>query len=318
MNRLYLFLVFLAFACQNQAVLPSYSGAINEVVVVVEDNIWESSVSDTLRRSLSAEVEGLAWKEPTFDVIQIPKSAFSRFFETHRTLIIIQKGAQSKVVFNSKPFSKDQWICVVEYNSKKELLQLLEQYSPVITYRIQQKEKERYLSSFIGATISIPSRNKFNVSLSLPNTFSLALDTTDFIWYEYNPKDLELIKGIFLYTFPLEDRSISIESVLSTRDTLLKRFVPGQAKDSHMSTERLYTPYASMAEVNGVTTLIFKGLWKMENAFMGGPFVAYAFHDVKRNRAIVIEGFLFNPGEDKRNILQELSWIISDAKILQQ
>lgn len=318
MNRLYLSLLFLAFACQNQAVLPSYSGAINEVVVVVEDNIWESTVSDTLRRSLSAEVEGLAWKEPTFDVIQIPKSAFSRFFETHRNLIIIQKGAQSKVVFTPKPFSKDQWMCVVEYASKKELSQLLEQYSPVITYRIQQKEKERYLASVISTSVSDPISNKFDVSLSLPNTFSLALDTTDFIWYKYNPKDLELIKGVFVYTYPLKDLSISAEGVLSARDAMLKRFVPGQTKGSYMSTERLYTPYVSITEASGLSTLIIKGLWKMENAFMGGPFVAFTYHDVKRNRAIVIEGFLFNPGEDKRNVLQELSWIISDAKILQQ
>ena len=60
MNRLYLFTLIFFFACQNTTVLPSYSGAINEIIVVVEDNIWESTVVDTLRRSLSAEVEGLA------------------------------------------------------------------------------------------------------------------------------------------------------------------------------------------------------------------------------------------------------------------
>ena len=96
MNRLFLFIFLFFLACQNTTVLPSYSGAINEVVVVAEDNIWESSVVDTLRRTLSAEVEGLAWKESTFDVIQIPKAAFSRIFETHRNIIIIQKKRQHR------------------------------------------------------------------------------------------------------------------------------------------------------------------------------------------------------------------------------
>ena len=315
MNRLFLFIFLFFLACQNTTVLPSYSGAINEVVVVAEDNIWESSVVDTLRRTLSAEVEGLAWKESTFDVIQIPKAAFSRFFETHRNIIIIQKGDQSKIAFEPKPFSQDQWLCIIEYKTKKELSQLLNQYAPVITYRIQQKEKSRFLSSSIGLSVSDAINDKFNISLRVPNTFSLALDTTDFIWYEYNPKDLELIKGVFVYSLPLTE-TLNAESVLSVRDSLLKQFVPGQSKESYMSTERLYPPFISTFESNGTTSFTIKGLWKMENAFMGGPFISYVFQDTLRNEFVVTEGFLFNPGEDKRNMLQELSWLISEAKIL--
>jgi len=315
MNRLFLFIFLFFLACQNTTVLPSYSGAINEVVVVAEDNIWESVVVDTLRRTLSAGVEGLAWKESIFDVIQIPKAAFSRFFETHRNIIIIQKGDQSKIAFESKPFSQDQWLCIIEYKTKKELSQLLNQYAPVITYRIHQKEKSRFLSSSIGLSFSEVINDKFNISLRLPNTFSLALDTTDFIWYEYNPKDLELIKGVFVYSFPLTE-SLNSKSVLSARDSLLKRFVPGQSKEIYMSTERLYPPFINTFESNGATSFIIKGLWKMENAFMGGPFISYVFQDTLRNEVVVTEGFLFNPGEDKRNILQELSWLISEAKIL--
>jgi len=317
MNRLYLFSFLLLFSCQNQTVLPAYSGAINEVLVVVDDNIWESSVADTLRSSLKAEVEGLAWKEPIFDVIQIPKAAFSRFFQTHRNTIIIQKGTQSKIAFEPKLFSQNQWLCIVEYRTKKELEQLLNQYSPVMCYNIQQKEKSRYLSSAIGLTPSENIKEKFEVELSLPKAFSLVLDTTNFVWYQYSPKDLELIKGIFLYTFPL-DGPLKSEAVLSARDSLLKQFVPGRTEGSYMATERLYPPFISTFERDGVSSLSVKGLWKMENAFMGGSFVSYVFPDTIRKRAVVAEGFLFNPGEDKRNALQELSWIISETKILQQ
>ncbi len=317
MNRLFLFVIIFFIACQNTSVLPSYSGAINEVVVVVEDNIWESNAVDTLRQSLFAEVEGLAWKEPIFDVIQIPKAAFSRFFETHRNIIIIQKGFQSKIAFEPQPFSEDQWLCIIEYKTKKELTQLLNQYSPVIAYKINQKEKDRYRSSSAGLSLSQAIKDRFNASLSLPKPFSLVLDTTNFIWYEYNPKDLELIKGVFVYSFPLTE-SLSVESVLSARDSLLKQFVPGQLEGSYMTTERLYLPYVSTFEANGATSFTIKGLWKMENAFMGGPFVSYIFQDTLRNEVVVTEGFLFSPGEDKRNALQELSWLISETKIQQQ
>ncbi len=316
MSRFYIFISVLFFACQNQTVLPSFSGAVNEVVVVADDNIWESKEADTLRLSLSAEVEGLAWKEPTFDVIQIPKAAFSRFFQTHRNIIIIQKAEQSKIAFKPKLFSQNQWMCVIEYRTKKELQQLLNQYAPVITYEIQQKEKSRFLSSSVGLTPSAPAKDKFGLSLRLPKEFSLALDTNNFLWFQYSPKDLELIKGVFVYSFAL-DGSLSSKAILSARDSLLKQFVQGQVDSSYMTTEYLYTPFVSTYENEGITTFNTKGLWKMENAFMGGPFVSYAFQDSTRKRAIVIEGFLFNPGVDKRNALQELSWIISEAKIEQ-
>ena len=85
-----------------------------------------------------------------------------------------------------------------------------------------------------------------------------------------------------------------------------------------MSTERLYPPFISTFESNGTTSFTIKGLWKMENAFMGGPFISYVFQDTLRDKVVVTEGFLFNPGEDKRNTLQELSWLISEPKIQQQ
>ena len=58
-----------------------------------------------------------------------------------------------------------------------------------------------------------------------------------------------------------------------------------------------------------------RGLWKMQNGFMGGPFISNFINDKLNDRVLVIEGFLFNPGKEKRNSLQELEWLISDFKI---
>ena len=75
--------------------LPSHTGAINEVTIVIDDDIWAGASGDGLRQSLGAEVSGISWVEPLFDIVQINRSAFSRIFRTHRNLIIVQKGQQS-------------------------------------------------------------------------------------------------------------------------------------------------------------------------------------------------------------------------------
>lgn len=112
MRHLYFSLVFFISACvgEGTSVLPSHTGAINEVVIVIDEPIWEGASGDSLRQSLSTEVPGISWSEPLFDVIQINSTAFSRIFKTHRNLVIVQKGQQSKVYFDTKTYAQNQWL----------------------------------------------------------------------------------------------------------------------------------------------------------------------------------------------------------------
>ena len=52
----------------------------------------------------------------------------------------------------------------------------------------------------------------------------------------------------------------------------------------------------------------------MQNAFMGGSFITHFIKDTTNNRILVIEGFLFNPGEDKRDKMQLLQLVLESAK----
>ena len=71
MRHFYFCLVFFISACVGEGitVLPSHTGAINEVVIVIDDPIWYGASGDSLRQSLSSEVPGISWSEPLFDVI---------------------------------------------------------------------------------------------------------------------------------------------------------------------------------------------------------------------------------------------------------
>ena len=307
-------ILFTACIGDESSVLPSYTGAINEVVIVIDDHLWEGASGDSLRASLITEVPGISWAEPLFDVVHIRPAAFSRIFRTHRNLIIIQKGNTSKVYFNAKPYAQNQWLCVVEYNSLDDLPKLLGQYAPIMAYSIDEKERLRYTSKQVNKRLRKTPSERFNLSFSLPSEYELVLDTNRFNWFEYNPKDKEIIKGVFIYEFPLSS-SFNSTTVLAARDSVLKQFVVGSVEGSYMTTERLYPPYISTYSQDSLKGLSVKGLWKIQNAFMGGAFVAHYLQDTLNDRGLAVEGFLFNPGEDKRNSLQELEWLISDFKI---
>ena len=316
MRHLYFSLVFFISACvgEGTSVLPSHTGAINEVVIVIDEPIWEGASGDSLRQSLSTEVPGISWSEPLFDVIQINSTDFSRIFKTHRNLVIVQKGQQSKVYFNTKTYAQNQWLCIVEYQTIEDLPKLLGQYAPIMAYQIGQKEQERYTAILPPKRMSKTLSKGFNLNFGLPNEYKLVLDTNRFCWFEYNPPDKEIIKGVFVYEYP-RTSSFNSNTILSARDSVLQQFVFGSSEGSYMTTERLYPPYISAYTHNALEGLKVKGLWKMQNAFMGGTFVSHFLNDTIKDRVLVLEGFLFNPGEDKRNSLQELEWLISDFKI---
>ena len=131
---------------------------------------------------------------------------------------------------------------------------------------------------------------------------------------EFNPLDREIIKGIFVYEYP-SINTFNSQTILSARDSVLQKYVFGSSDGSYMTTENLYPPHISIHTINMLEVLKVRGLWKMQNGFMGGPFISNFINDKLNDRVLVIEGFLFNPGEEKRNSLQELEWLISDFKI---
>ena len=316
MHYSYLILALILSSCFSleNSTLPSHTGAVNEIVIVIDDPLWEGACGDSLRHYLNSEVPGLSWTEPLFDIIQINSTDFGRIFETHRNLIIVQKGQKTNVYFNVKPYSRNQWFCIIEYETASDLQKILGEYLPIISHQIEQKEQQRYNSSGSPKKPLPSAVKKFNLNFALPNKYKAVLDTNGFCWYEYNPKDKEIIKGVFVYEY-VGVRAFNATTLLMARDSVLKQFVLGVSDSSYMTTEHQYSPHVSTHNHDNMPILRVKGLWKMSNAFMGGSFVSNFINDTTNNRVLALEGFLFSPGKDKRNRMKELEWLISDFKI---
>ena len=69
---------------------PDSSGNINNLLVVVDNDLWNTSVGDAIRNQIGAEVYGLPQVEPQFDLRQVPPVVFSDFVRMNRTVLKIQ------------------------------------------------------------------------------------------------------------------------------------------------------------------------------------------------------------------------------------
>jgi hypothetical protein len=92
--------------------------------------------------------------------------------------------------------------------------------------------------------------------------------------------------------------------------------LPGPNDGSYVTTDYEYVP--PMITETGVDeqyAKILRGLWRMENNFMGGPYVSLITTHPTKDKLIYIEGFVFAPQFDKLEYLRELEAIIKSLKV---
>ena len=90
------------------ATLPSMTGGLNELIIVLEEHLWQGNIGDSLRRVLGAEVQGIPWQESIFDLVQIPPKAYTRIFETHRNLLFFKKEKKTSISFKENTNANGQ------------------------------------------------------------------------------------------------------------------------------------------------------------------------------------------------------------------
>ena len=61
-----------------------------------------------------------------------------------------------------------------------------------------------------------------------------------------------------------------------------------------------------------------RGLWKMQNDFMGGPFLSYTFINRATNKVITLDGYIYHPNEDKMAYIRQLEAIFFGLQINSQ
>ena len=74
-------LLFFFFSCTNKdetnKITPGSSfGEINSISIVIDDNLWNGELGDTLRKKWAAPVDGLPQEEPLFTLNQYPTKIF--------------------------------------------------------------------------------------------------------------------------------------------------------------------------------------------------------------------------------------------------
>ncbi|TVZ26299.1 uncharacterized protein DUF4837 [Gillisia sp. Hel_I_86] len=317
-----LFIALLFTGCKDAEskdpiLLATSSGNINNISVVIDNEMWEGSIGEALRKSLAAPVDGLPQEEPMFSLNQMPPEAFSGFVRKNRLFVKIENGQAGNFKIFNDPFAHPQTGVVITGKNSNEIISQINKNSEEIVEALRNteiKEKQRRINKSLKDDKKL--KRTIGVSLKFPTAYRYAMENDDFFWIR---KDIP--KGnmeILVYTVPLNqidgDTSV-IANIIKMRDSIGKAHIPGPLEDSYMITEEAYAPYLFNSKIDGKFAYETKGTWEVKNAFMAGPFINYAVRDSVNNRYIILEGFTFAPATAKRDNMFELEAILKSAKI---
>ena len=311
----------LFYNCENssssQRILASSSGNINSLSVVIDNELWDGSVGDSIRSILGAPVYGLPQEEPLFSIRQMPTIVFSDFAKRNRTVLKIEKGKAAGMKIVDDAFARPQKLVLVTGMTNPEINQVLSENADKIISEFKSteiKEKQKRMRKSLSKNTGI--EEKLGLQIQYPTIYRVAKEDEGFFWVR---KDTETGSvNLLLYELPLDRVSTEnpINDVIAVRDSIGQKYIPGPMEGTFMITEMAYTPFSEAIILDNKPAQLTKSTWEVKDAFMGGPFINYVIRDEINKRLIVAEGFVYAPSVDKRDYVFELEAIIQTLRIL--
>jgi len=302
---------------QNQRMVPKSSGNLYNVSVVVDNELWNGNVGDAIRDVLTTVVPGLPQPEPMFDINQIPPQVFSGFAAKNRIVLKIEKSDKSEIKIATDAYAQPQKVIVVSGPNDTKLIEVLKNNKDKIldTFKNQEIEARQALTNNSLHTNNNIEK-KLGISIKFPSIYRIAKEDDDFFWVRKN-----LTTGtnnFMVYQVPLDaiDKEGDItQQIITIRDSVGKKYIPGPIDGSYMKTEEAYTPFLFTTIIDNKPTYEVRSTWDIEGTYNAGPFVNYMVEDKINNRYVVLEGFTFAPSVNKRDYILELESIIKSLKI---
>ena len=329
----FIFTLFIMFSCNNEeendsnfSYLPDAVGGYSTINIIADQNLWDYGLKKYVEPIFTKEIEGLLNKEPEFDIQTIRSKAFNRLFQRQRFILMFVSSNKinSEVVTVKKDvYAKGQIIVQVSGKSEKDAIKVFNQKKAQIftlldnhrTSIIQQLAKSKNNKS-----LEKQLSNSQGINLVIPQSYTLALDTTNFFYVtkkakikceKFNHGNCYIQTGIFTYFFDYSSQDIfTPNKFIAMRDSITKLYIEGSSQnDSLRSYMKVYKELPISSEninLNGKYGYEVKGWWDLQNGTMGGPFVSVAYVDELRNRVIVSDAFVFGPNFNKRRFIKEL------------
>ena len=328
--------------------LPRALGKSNEIIVLSDQNMWDSPMGDSIVYYFESAYPIMPSPEPIFDLRHFTyEDLYAEPLKRQlRTYLVVcnlsDTGSKiTEMVRNDmgeekyrkamedpdymSSVGKDKWargqlLIYIFAESDDKLFENIRLSFPAVAKRVKMHDESQIKASayVIGVNKAINDKvlDNFNIDMQIPASYVIAKEEENkLLWLRRDTKNatLNIVFEKKKYNDPSQ---FSTEYVKDVINDFGKKYVSSPEAGSYLQINDEDLPmFQYMIRINGSYTTEVRGIWEMVNDFMGGPFAAYMIHDSIRNEIIFINTFIFAPGKSKRNMMQELDYVVKSAKI---
>lgn len=350
MNKLtFLFLfvcLFGLYACSSEDKtenLPVARGAVGEIIVVMDSASWRGPVGQELRNIFMSPMPGLPQDEPMYKLKYTNPSALNNLLRNAKNMIFVTTmegtslaSRQMRSYFTKESLEKIKNDPDLFYHSRKdefargqEILHLFGQNDEALLAKlkdngrrirgffdeVERKRLEQTLYAKEEKGISSSLEKRYGFHIRVPYGYEIAKMEERFVWLRQLGRDED--KSIFItYRDYDEEGLFTTERLLDLRESVAKAHIFDSGDSSlYVTTQRIAPVDTLVLNFKGHYAVRMKGLWKLSDSSLGGPFSSYTLVDEEKNRLYYIEGFVSSPGKDKINLMREVDVILSTFSI---
>lgn len=311
----------------------------NDLVVVADESLWKGEVGDTFRYYFESAFPITPNPEPIFKIRyfsfkDIDAQPLRRQLRNYIVLANIQDtssfvtkmlikdlGADRinkiksedgfNIIYGKDKWARDQLVVYVVGKDKDDLNAAIKRNFSTITQRIQQHDEEQikmatYFSGYNGI-MNVRASKTLGINIKFPKDYVQALFKEDekLLWGRRDSK--KAVSNIVLQSLEYKDTSQFNEQYLKRLINGFGKYVSSDSKKSKLVVNDKDLPLIRYDRIiNGNQAIELRGIWEMTDDFMGGAFVSYLIKDKESNNLAFIFEFVYAPGREKKEYLQQM------------
>lgn len=325
---------------------PKAMGRINQVVILSDQSMSEGAMGDSISYYFESAYPIMPAEEPLFDIrLMTIQELFAKPYSKElRTYVLLAdvsdtsslatrmlkedlgtekfSRAQKDPSFNSSvgqdKWAKGQIIIYIFGNGRENIAKSIRENFANISKRINVHDNANLAATVFGIQdinleLSKQVLDSFGLTIKIPGLYKKALQNENFLWIRMDHKDIN--QSLVFRRFPYTSKEqFKMDNIIKMRNTYGKLFIQTGFKDAYMSTNVIDLPtYEYSYMHNNIYYKEVRGIWETVNDFMGGPFVSYILLNEPAGEIVFIDAFVFAPGKQKRDYVQQLDCIVKSS-----
>ena len=319
MKKFSYFCLLALMALMTSCTGKSVSGRAYEVLVVVDQQVWERPAGRALFNVLDTDVPGLPQSERSFRIMNAAPQHYDGTLKLLRNIIVVDidpaKYTQPKFRYAKDLYASPQMVLTIQSPDEEQFAAFVTKYSQRIIDFFTHAEMNRQIALLEkkhNDFVSNKVKEMFGCDVWVPAELSSYKVGEDFFWAATNVATGD--QNFVIYSYPYTDkRTFTKEFFMQKRDSVMAINIPGAREGMYMATDTLLSDVRPIM-VQGAYCQEARGLWRIKGDFMGGPYVSHARVDEVNGRVIVAKIFVYSPDKLKRNLVRRIEASLSTVR----